>query len=134
MRPIVCLDDKGGMLFGGRRQSKDRVLRGRVLAMCLGKKLWMSRYSAKQFEEGGEFLVDDAYLSKAGFDDYVFVEDQGYSLADCDELVIYRWNRHYPGDVFFEADLSDFTLIQTSDFEGFSHETITEEIYRREGV
>lgn len=133
MRPIVCIEDNGGMMFGGRRLSKDRVLRERLLLLTAGKTLWMSTYSAKQFEEVGEWIVDDDYMAKAGADDYVFVEDQAYSLDDCDELVLYRWNRRYPADTFFDADLTEFALSQTCEFAGYSHETITEEIYRKKG-
>lgn len=133
MRPIVCIEDNGGMMFFGKRLSKDRILRERVLTLTAGKTLWMSGYSAKQFEENGTWIVDDNYMAKAAAADYVFVEDGDFSLEDCDELVLYRWNRRYPADKFFVADLSDFTLSSVTEFAGSSHETITEEIYRKKG-
>lgn len=133
MRPIICIEDNGGMLLFGKRLSKDRVLRQRILELTAEGTLWMSTYSAKQFEEGGRFAADDGYLQKAAATDYVFVEDGDFSLDDCDELVLYRWNRRYPADRFFAADLAGFALASTREFAGYSHETITEEIYRREG-
>ena len=64
---ITCLDDRGGVMFNRRRQSQDRILRERIASMTAGGRLWMSRYSAGQFE--GEALpnltVDDDFLQKA---------------------------------------------------------------------
>ncbi|MCD8124484.1 MAG: ribonuclease Z, partial [Lachnospiraceae bacterium] len=46
---IVAVDDRGGMMFGSRRQSQDRVLRQRVLSLAEGRTVWMNAYTAKQF-------------------------------------------------------------------------------------
>lgn len=48
---ILAIDDTGGMMFHGRRQSCDRVLRKKILHITKEKKLWMNSYSAKQFVE-----------------------------------------------------------------------------------
>ena len=45
MRVIVCLDDKGGMTFNNRRQSRDRVLIADVVKMADGSKIFISQYS-----------------------------------------------------------------------------------------
>ena len=50
MRIIVCVDEKGGMSFGGRRQSRDRVVKDRILELTADANLWMNRDSAGQFE------------------------------------------------------------------------------------
>lgn len=47
-----------------------------------------------------------------------------------EELVLYRWNRSYPGDVTFPWPLTGWKLVETADFPGTSHEKITEEVYR----
>ena len=47
-----------------------------------------------------------------------------------EELVLYRWNRSYPGDVTFPWPLTGWTLAETAYFPGTSHEKITEEVYR----
>ena len=46
----VCIDDRNGMLFNGRRQSQDRVLREDLVREAGGGPLWMSAYSARQFD------------------------------------------------------------------------------------
>ena len=43
MKVIVCVDDKGGVMFNHRRQSQDRVLRERILGMTAGQTLWTWR-------------------------------------------------------------------------------------------
>jgi hypothetical protein len=45
--------------------------------------------------------------------------------------VVYRWNRRYPGDVFFDLDVSaaPWRCVETEEFVGSSHEKITKEVY-----
>ena len=131
MKLIFCLDDRGGMMFNNRRQSQDRVLRARVIAMLGDSRLIISPYSAKQFTEDGNIVVSQNPMKSAKENDFYFVEDLPYSLSDTNGLVIYRWNRHYPSDVTFNGDIKKlgFVLKSSEDFEGSSHEKITEEIY-----
>ena len=131
---IFCIDERGGRMFLKRRQSSDRILRERVLALTKEHTLWMSTYSAGQFTEGGTFLVDDDYTKKAGEHDYCFVEDGEFDLSKCKGVVLYNWNRHYPTDVTWDIDLTahGFVLVSQTDFAGSSHDTITETIYRKE--
>ena len=129
---ITCVDDKMGMLFNKRRQSMDSLLRERVLKMCAGKKLWMNEYSRKQFDAAAEGIsVDDDFMAKAGEDDYCFVENISPKAFEgqLKQIVLYKWNRVYPADLYFDIDLTDWRLAQSSDFAGSSHDKITEEIY-----
>jgi hypothetical protein len=132
MKLIFCLDDKGGMMFNKRRQSQDKELRKRILETLNGKPLIMSPYSSKQFVEGGNLIISDAPQSETKHGVY-FVEDLPYFLSDVDEITVYKWNRHYPSDVKFGIDLSKegFILDTVYEFEGSSHEKITEEKYKR---
>ena len=129
---IVCIDDKGGMMFNNRRQSKDRLLRERILSLTENSKLWMNEYSAKQFEEySPQIVIDGDFLDKAGEKDYCFVEN--IRLASCTEkahsVILYKWNRVYPSDAFFDMPLDGYKLAQSTFFPGSSHEKITEEVY-----
>lgn len=145
MKVIVCVDDGNGMLFNKRRQSQDRVLRDDVQKMAAGQKLWMNAYSARQFQEGsqtgenfkenlkGNLVVAEDFLEQAGENDFCFVENEKL-LPHSDrirEMVVYRWNRSYPGDFHLDLDLSQWKLVQTTEFAGYSHEKITKEIYRK---
>ncbi len=130
---ITCVDDDFGMLFNNRRQSKDSLLRKRILEKTAGHKLWMNDYSAKQFKEdtAPQINVDNDFLLNAAAGDYCFVETQQLRACEksIEKLILYRWNRKYPSDLKFDLDLSNWRLIETTDFPGNSHETITEEIY-----
>lgn len=93
----------------------------------------MTEYSAKQFEENDNIIISERYLKKAKENDFCFIEDGPFSLDDVSEIIIYRWNRHYPSDRKFDIDLnkSGFILYHSEDFVGSSHEKITEEKYKK---
>ena len=146
MKVIVCVDDGNGMLFNKRRQSQDRVLRDDVQKMTSGQKLWMNAYSARQFQEGSQtgenvtgvsetaaLIVAEDFLRQAGENDFCFVENEKL-LPYSDritEVVVYSWNRSYPGDFHLDLDLNQWRRVQTTEFAGYSHEKITKEIYRK---
>ncbi|MBR7133297.1 MAG: ribonuclease Z [Clostridia bacterium] len=134
MNIIVCLDDKNGMLFNNRRQSSDRLLRERIFEITAGKRLWMNGYSAKQFEDyASGFVADEYFLQKAQKGDFCFVENSDINsfMSKIEKIIVYRWNKTYPSDRKFPAELLDDENKQPNCFEfaGHSHEKITEEIY-----
>ena len=132
---IACVDDNFGMMFHQRRQSQDRALRARVLGMTEHASLWMNQYSAKQFSgmDAPQIQVDDLFLEKAAKGDYCFVEDQDLLPyeAKIEKLILYHWNRRYPADLYcsISPQKGAWKRVQISEFAGYSHETITEEIY-----
>lgn len=131
---IACVDDRMGMLFNRRRQSQDAALRQRLLERAAGRPVWMSEYSARQFAScpADNIRVSDRCADRAGTGELWFVEDgrELIGARGAEELVLYRWNRCYPGDVTFPWPLTGWTLTETADFPGTSHEKITEEVYR----
>ena len=131
MNIIICLDDKNGLLFNRRRQSRDSVLCERVVALSSESTLWMNEYSASLFSPE-TVKVDSDFLEKAEKGDYCFIENVDFTpyLDKVERIIIYRWNRAYPSDtVFDDSVLTSRMLIKSTDFAGFSHERITEEIY-----
>ena len=133
---IVALDDRGGMMFNHRRQSMDKSLRERILNMTIGKKLWMNSYTEKQFSENScrpQIKVSENFLLEAGPGEYCFVENTPLTnyIQKLEKIIVYRWNRVYPGDVKFDVPLDGWKLDSTTDFHGNSHEKITEEVYTR---
>lgn len=131
---IACVDERMGLMFNRRRQSKDRAMRERLLARLGGRTLWMSPYSARLFGEEGTVHSSDAFWDKAEGGDALFMEDVHPPLAGIGEVILYRWGEHYPADVYFPYDLEKegFRLVGTEEFVGSSHEKITEDVYRRE--
>ena len=101
--------------------------------MLDGGKLWLSLYSKQIFCDYENLEVNQEF-GFAGRDDFCFVEDSEIvSYEDMvDEVYLYKWNRKYPSDVKFPKDmLNEFKLEGSTDFEGNSHEKITEERYVR---
>ena len=134
MIAVVCIDDKNGMLFNRRRQSQDRILREDLLREVNGAPLWMNAYSAKQFGPLPENIrVAEDFPEQAASGEYGFVETQdpaSWSAAP-ESLIVYRWNRNYPADLFFTLPLEGWTLARREEFAGSSHENITKEVYIR---
>ena len=130
MKLIVCLDDRNGMTFLGRRQSQDALLRRDLLAYVAGSTLSMNAYSAAQFEAGSPISTAEQPAACG----YWFVENLPVEpLLPLEELVIYRWNRHYPSDKKFPLALAleGLQLAHTAHFPGSSHEKITREVYKK---
>lgn len=133
MKIILCVDKSMGMMFFGRRQSQDRILREWIHNHTAGYNLWMSQYSARQFQDQPDFLCDDDYSQKAGADDYCFVEDKGFDLWNVSEIILCHWNRKYQSDLKFTVDLkaNGFRKVNSENIQGSSHDKITIETYRR---
>ena len=136
MKVILCLDDRGGMMFNHRRQSRDREVIGDILDMVGDGVLWMAPYSRMLFSESAPALrVEEDFLNLAEASDWCFVEDRALLPYEdrIEEMVFYRWNRRYPYDMKLDMEpLSHgFSLLDTVEFAGFSHEKITKEIYRK---
>ena len=134
MNLIVCLDNKNGMLFNGRRQSADRILIQHLLTFVGEGCLWVHPDSASLFGEiPANILVDPDCFSKAAQGDFCFGESAGClkQLSRAVSIIVYRWNRTYPADLRFpESELHCRTICHTEEFRGYSHEKITQEVYR----
>lgn len=129
---ILCLDDKKGMMFNNRRQSKDKFVIQDILKLVDGKKLFISSYSESLFQGlESKLIIDDNFLNNAVEEDYCFVENN--NLKDFSEkiekIIVYKWNRIYPSDLKLEITIQDWNLIGRFEFVGNSHDKITREVY-----
>lgn len=136
MKLVICLDDNNGMMFNSRRQSQDRELRKRLISRIGDKLLLMNQYTNNQFADSeGNFKVCEDFLSVADGEDYCFVENLDVTgwINKATEIIVYKWNRVYPADLNFplESIEQKWKLIERYEFAGFSHDKITEEVYRR---
>lgn len=131
---MVCIDDRGGMMFNHRRQSRDRVLCARMLEIVKESRLHVTPYTQKIFDPTAPLCVSDTPWVAVKDGEYYFAEDGEIPAKGIEKIYLYRWNRAYPGDRFFEFDLAalGFTLTHSEDFVGSSHDRITEEIYVKE--
>lgn len=129
MTIFFCLDNNGGMMFNGRRQSRDALVTEDIIKTAENGVLNIDKYSETLFK-----AYPDKTKTVDNFESgFCFIENKDVSayLHLAEKLVIYRWNRDYPSDMLFTADISTlgFTLFEKTDFKGNSHESITKEIY-----
>ncbi len=134
MRIIVCLDNKSGMLFNERRQSRDRMVIEDMLASYPGEKIYMNSFSKSLFLKYPEQIeVEEDFLKHLSEDEVGFVENlllKPYE-KNIKSLIIYKWNRDYPADRYLDIPLDEWELTSTVEFAGYSHEQITKETYSR---
>lgn len=132
---IVCVDDSNGMMFNSRRQSRDKAVCERIINITRGKRLFMDSYSMPLFaDRGNQIICAENFAELAEKDDFCFAEDIDPAAFESkiQKIILYKWNRRYPSDLKFTIELSDWLLTETTDFQGSSHERITEEVYVRQ--
>ena len=126
---ISCIDDRGGLLFHGRRLSRDRVLCQDVLRTCAGSPL-----SSLRDGLSSSILTSEDFLAQAAPGEFCFLEDRPIRpfLDRVESMVLYHWNRRYPADLFLDLDPAalGWSLLGREEFPGSSHKKITKEVYR----
>ena len=127
----VTLDERMGIAFNKRRQSRDRIQINDLVDTIVGK-IYVSKYSLPLFEEYKDrIVVADDPLRECPDGGCCFVEKTkiGEHLDDVETFIVYRWNRHYPSDVKLDVDFSGYKMVDCTEFVGSSHEKITKETY-----
>lgn len=137
MRLILCVDDRYGLLFNRRRQSRDREVTADIIAEGLNGRLLIEERSETLFADAEKYgiVVSDNISEEAGKNDCCFIErkpDEAL-LAKADELILYFWNRKYPGTAFFKFDSDMWEPVSEIEFRGRSHSKITKRRYRKRG-
>ena len=130
MRIALCVDERMGFRFNGRRLSRDRVQQEDLLALCGGEPLRVAPCSALLFSWAADRIsVEEDPLAASG--GLCFLEDRLPPPEAVDELILYCWNRDYPADVRLDWDLTAFRIAEAREFPGRSHPRITRTIYVR---
>lgn len=131
MITALCVDDKNGLTFFGKRISRDRAVIADFMSLS-GGNVSAAPFSALLFESY-DIVIDDNLLDNSENGCFCFIENKNivpYS-EKIEKIILYKWNRHYPSDKKFVMP-DGFMLSESIDFEGYSHECITREIYVRE--
>ena len=101
---IVCVDEKNGMLFNNRRQSRDKKLIENILSQTKNKKLWITSFSKEIFSniKANNLIIDDNFTTKMGKEDCCFVENIEIKtiIEKVNKIILYNWNRSYPADKY----------------------------------
>lgn len=127
---IVCLDQKNGMYFNERRQSRDQYVIRDIIEMTKEAVLHINSYSEELFENRiAEYIISDDYFSDAKEGEYCFVENHILDQSDMEKLIVYRWDKVYPSD--HRLNLNGWNLTSTLEFMGYSHDKIVKEVYER---
>lgn len=127
---LSCVDDKFGLTFNERRQSRDRVVTERIYEITKKNRLFVSPFSEKLFEGKG-IIVSDNLFDEAKTGDFVFIENiEIKDFSSVEKIILFFWNTVYPSD--FKFSLPEyFREIKRRDFQGFSHKKITEVEYEK---
>ena len=137
MLVIACIDERKGMMFNHRRQSRDSVVSADILRECAGKTLYMNDYSHTLFQDTNsvKIRISEDLKNQVPADGTCFVEDADIfnCTAQIDKIILYQWNRHYPADVYLPLDFSgeNWKLVKQEELTGSSHDRITKEVYCR---
>ena len=130
---IACVDGRNGMAFHNRRQSQDRLARWDILKEAGRAPLWVNAVTARQFTDWQQsrLRIDEAFLDRAGSGEFCFVEDRSVKPYETriEQVILYRWNRAYPADLYWDLPLDGWTLERREEFPGYSHKIITKEVY-----
>jgi len=83
----------------------------------------------KHFRKNCKYV--DLHALLPGETDFCFCEREAIAphTHKVSAVTVYRWNRHYPSDRKLDLDLSAYTLRETTEFAGSSHDMITKEVY-----
>ena len=129
MTLYICLDDRNGLQFNKRRQSRDFAVLEDIRSRIRGK-LRIEPFSEKLIRETEIPYVLPPETAEDYFAEQIPSEE---ILENTNEVVIYRWNRHYPSDIRWEPDLEAMGFLRrgTAEFPGTSHKTITREVYAK---
>jgi hypothetical protein len=127
MTLILWAGKNGEMLFNRRRCSQDRAVIADILAQFPLSDICVSAYSAPLFE--GARVISQLTDAKGRV---LFLEDLPLSpaLALAKKLIVYRFDRIYPANVRLQIP-PIFTLTESRELTGYSHDKITREVYEK---
>lgn len=136
MKLVICIEDRGGMLFNKRRVSRDKLMIADFAEYAGDSTVFIEPYSEELFSEASlNMIISENPMKFAEDGDFVFIERQEpRAFAEAaKEIVIYKWGRRYPFDTSmnFSPEELGFKLESTFEFRGNAHEKITREVYKK---
>ena len=133
MTVVVATDMRGGMLFLGRRVSRDRALIADLARLQSGRLLCHPFSERYLISMGLSPIVCEDPLGSAREDDTCFIEGLPLSphVPSITRLIVYRFDKVYPSDVSLDIDphAPPFRLAETRELPGYAHKTLSREVY-----
>ena len=127
LKIAICVDNSGGMMFAGKRQSRDSSLI-RELCDTTDGYIYITDFSEFLFKEHkNKIRIVDNPFSDAPDGATVFIENLDIFPYEnlIGEILLYKWNEIYPIDKRIDISLSDYRIVAKKEFVGSSHEKIT---------
>lgn len=129
MYVIACVDDRNGLLFNNRGQSRDAKVIEKIQELTKNNKLWIHPFSSVLFPEAS---ISEYFLEEAKAGEFCFLENmQPKETERIEGIYLFRWNRTYPYDTVLSIPMESFRKTHEESFAGTSHDKITLEVYRR---
>ena len=133
MTLVICLDQKGGMLFNKRRQTLDYEIVDQICKIG-GDSLYISPFSEGYFK-GKTVKVVGNPLQDAPTNATVFIEDTDALpyVKGIDKIIFFRWSEIYPTDykISFNPTEVGFRALGEIKFSTKVHKDVKKEIYKR---
>ncbi len=123
MKYIICVDNNMGIKFNNRRISKDIEIIKDIINY--------NNYNIKIDDASidlFQYYQFDINKLKSTDNSYVFIEKD---ILDCEEIIIYNFNRKYPSDLKLTLNLNNYILMESIDIKGNSHQLITRKRYKK---
>ncbi len=130
MNLISCVDDGLGLRFNHRRQSRDKMLAQHILRRT-GGEIWLHPDSKKLFDECPDAMLHCISSPEETPDGgWCFWESPVSPALRPEKILLYHWNRAYPADEYYvyPGGQDRWECLKSTDFPGFSHPKITEEV------
>ncbi len=141
MTCVICLEDRGGVMFNHRRVSRDAAVTDRILKLA-------AEYGPLNITPYTLCLLpqEDIPSCVVHICDHPATEGNGTCWLEdtvgelrpdtaANRLILFHWNRAYPADSLFDqkAFFSEgkWKLVSQEEFPGKSHKKITMEVYCR---
>ena len=126
---ILCTDKENGRLFFGKRTATDAEVRKHILA--LDDKIFVDNYTAGQFketEDKSKLCIVDSPARIA--DGTAFIEKEDVP-EDADRIIIFRWDKKYPADKYFDFSFAGWHKTKNEKFQGYAHDKVTMEVWEK---
>ena len=129
MIAATSLENKNGRSFFGKRLSSDREIPKKLVS--ISTEIYTDEYSYSHIPD--ELKSNFHVLSNTEDlnEKQLFWTEIGDIPKNTDKLIIFRWNRDYGADKFYDPIKNGWILVSSEDFSGYSHEKITMETYEK---
>lgn len=127
MIAATSLENKNGRSFFGKRLSSDREILKKLAS--ISTEICTDEYSYSHIPDELKSYFHVLSNTEDLNGKQIYWTEIGDIPKKADKLIIFRWNRDYGADKFYDPIENGWILVSSEDFPGYSHEKITMETY-----